>query len=284
MVSIRLMTYNHEDYIEEALNGIDIQKTNFDVELVVGDDFSLDQTLSKIRNFKFTNERIKLNILERSKGDAYDVVRQKKGRLYNFENIYSNCIGTYVALLDGDDFWTDPLKLQKQVDFMEANLDFAICFHSVSLFDHTTKETKDDLITRNVSAITDVTELSHGNYIHTPSALLRNDFKIPSWFTKSATGDWTLYMIAVKDRKIKKIDEIMASYRENCGGIWSGKTGIECMDMTIQSFSLVHKEIELDEQSIQNLKAQIDYTKQQRKKSKLKSNSFKKKLKKYLGL
>lgn len=278
------MTYNHQDYIEEALHGIDFQNTNFNIELVVGDDFSSDQTLSKIKNFKFTNEKIHLNILDRIKGDAYDVMRQEKGRLYNFENIYSNCSGKYIALLDGDDFWTDPLKLQKQVDFMEAHLDFAICFHRVSLFDHTTKETKEDLITREVHEVTDVNELSQGNYIHTPSALLRNDFKIPSWFTKSATGDWTLYMIAVKDRKIKKINEVMASYRENCGGIWSGKTAIECMDMTIQSFNLVNKEVELDAQSKQNLKAQIDYTKLQRIKNKQKSNSFKNRLKKFLGL
>ncbi|UJH92520.1 glycosyltransferase [Antarcticibacterium sp. 1MA-6-2] len=141
-LSVRLMTYNHSGYIEEALRSIDIQRTKFDFEVVVGDDFSTDDTLLKIRNFKFNNKKLHLKILNRQIGDEYHQERREKGRLFNFVNIIQNCSGSYVALLDGDDYWTDPLKLQRQVDFLEANNDFSICFHNVNIEDTRGKEKK----------------------------------------------------------------------------------------------------------------------------------------------
>ncbi|MCF6222629.1 MAG: glycosyltransferase [Flavobacteriaceae bacterium] len=121
LVSIRLMTYNHSEFIIDALDGINKQKTNFIFEVVIGDDFSTDNNLEIINQYYFTNKNLRINILERKIGDDYWIKRQKYGRLYNFTNIIENCSGKYIALLDGDDYWTDPLKLQKQVDFLEAN-------------------------------------------------------------------------------------------------------------------------------------------------------------------
>ena len=131
ILSIRLMTYNHEDFIEEALKGIDAQITDFNFEVVIGDDFSTDNNLNIINNYKFTNKNITVNILNRKIGDEYWIKRQKLGRFYNIVNILQNCKGRYIALLDGDDYWTDPYKLQKQVDFLESNKDY---FFVSSLF------------------------------------------------------------------------------------------------------------------------------------------------------
>src|SRR5690554_2259973 len=134
VVSVRLMTYNHEKFIHQAMESILSQKVDFPVEVVVGDDFSTDNTLSIIRKFKSTKS-IHIHILERAKGDEYWKKRQAQGRIYNFINILENCKGKYIALLDGDDYWTDPLKLQKQVDFLEAHSDFVGVFHNTGFID-----------------------------------------------------------------------------------------------------------------------------------------------------
>src|SRR5690606_33947270 len=121
-VSVRLMTFNHAPFIREAIESILMQKTNFFVEVVVGDDFSTDSTLDILKQYEST-DNIHIKILNRKKGDEYWFKRQERGRSYNFQNILENCTGKYVALLDGDDYWIDPLKLQKQVDFLEENPD-----------------------------------------------------------------------------------------------------------------------------------------------------------------
>ncbi len=245
-LSVRLMTYNHGNYIEEALKGIDIQKTDFSFEVVVGDDFSTDDTLSKIRVYNFTNPNLDLRILEREVGDSYHKQRKKKGRLYNFVDILNNCTGEYIALLDGDDYWTDPLKLQKQVDFLEGNKDFGICFHRVSIFNQQENKFYEDNITREVPTVTDIKDLARGNYIHTPSVMLRNDINLPEWFLNCALGDWTLYVLQIKDRYIKKMDEIMAVYRIHEDGIWAKESQEYRSKLTRQNFDYVSFKADLD--------------------------------------
>ena len=130
LVSVRLMVYNHESFIDQAIEGILKQKTNFLVEVVIGDDFSTDKSLEIIRKYQNT-ATVHFKILERKVGDDYWKNRQKLGRLHNFYNIIENCTAKYIALLDGDDYWTDPFKLQKQVDFLKANPDYVGCFHKI---------------------------------------------------------------------------------------------------------------------------------------------------------
>ena len=140
LVSVRLMAYNHGTFLRQAIESVLMQRTNFPFELVIGDDFSSDNTSEVLNNYK-TDERI--NILKREKGDSYWHKRQKFGRMFNFVDIVNNCKGKYIALLDGDDYWTDPLKLQKQVDILEANSDYSLCFHDVIiLWDDKSKQPK----------------------------------------------------------------------------------------------------------------------------------------------
>lgn len=133
-VSIRLMCYNQEAFIKETLDSIFMQKVDFLVEVVVGDDFSNDKTLEIIKSYKDT-DYIKLNILRREEGDNYWIKRQERGRLYNYLDILRNCQGEYIALMDGDDYWNDKHKLSKQVKFLDENPDYSIVSHEV----HTSK-------------------------------------------------------------------------------------------------------------------------------------------------
>src|SRR5690606_29817302 len=114
IVSIICYAYNHEKYIKDALNGFVMQKTEFPFEIIIHDDASSDKTADIIREF----EREYPHILK----PIYQTINQysiEKGKVTRI--CYEAAKGKYIALCEGDDYWTDPLKLQKQVDFMESN-------------------------------------------------------------------------------------------------------------------------------------------------------------------
>ncbi|QYS90774.1 glycosyltransferase [Flavobacterium covae] len=124
-VSVCMITYNHEKYIKQAIESILMQKTNFDFELIISNDNSND-----------TTHKIILDLLEEhidSKKIKYLHNKKNLGMMPNFIQAIQNCKGEYIALCEGDDYWTDPEKLQKQVDFLDTNKNFAICFHPVNI-------------------------------------------------------------------------------------------------------------------------------------------------------
>ncbi len=225
-VSVRLITYNHEKFIAQAIEGVLAQKANFPIELIIADDFSPDNTLKIARQYS-SIPNITVTILDRQKGDTYWVKRQQLGRLYNNTDSYSKCTGKYVALLDGDDFWIDPYKLQKQVDFLEAHPDFAICFHEINkCWVNDTGETwitDAPNIKREVSTFEDL--CAEGSFIQTSTVVLRNGLirQFPEWYYKAPYGDWPLYVLIAEHGKIEKIGEIMSSHREHSGGIYKNQ-------------------------------------------------------------
>lgn len=220
MVSVRLMTYNHAAYIDKAISSILEQRTDFLVEIVVGDDFSTDGTLEKIQKYSDIGN-FRFNILRRQYGDEYWEKRQQLGRLYNFVNIIENCSGKYIALLDGDDYWTDSTKLQKQIEFLELNGEYVLSFHQVKMLDLNGTIRADDLtkVPDNFETI-DILA-SKGNYIQTPSVVFRNIYRdFPEGFVQSPIGDYFLYMLLAQNGKLKYIEQPMAIYRKDVG-VWS---------------------------------------------------------------
>lgn len=236
LLSICFITYNHERFAGDALNGFASQKVNFPIEIIIYDDFSTDATRDLLKEFKETSP-FPVTLLfpcenKYSKGERI------------FPKTFEVAQGKYLALCEGDDYWTDPLKLQKQVDFMEANDDYNICFHSVLIYNEELKEISADTITRKVLETTDSRDLAKGNYIHTPSVVLRNNFTIPTWFIDVFIGDWSLYMLQIKDKKIKRLDETMAVYRIHSNSLWSSKPMPERINNTIKSMELVLENVE----------------------------------------
>ena len=122
-VSVLTITYNHEKYIAQAIESVLIQEVNFDYELVIGEDCSTDKTREIVIDYqrKYPH-KIRLLLNEKN-----------LGMHRNFAQTYHACRGQYIAVLEGDDFWTSPHKLQKQVDFLDNNPDFAICFHNMQV-------------------------------------------------------------------------------------------------------------------------------------------------------
>lgn len=111
LVSVWMTTYNHEKYISEAIDGVLNQKTNFSYELIIGEDYSTDNTRQICLDYKNKYPGIIKLILN----------NQNIGLITNYNTTLQKCKGKYVAYCDGDDYWSDPLKLQKQVDFLERN-------------------------------------------------------------------------------------------------------------------------------------------------------------------
>ena len=124
-VSVAMITYNHERFIAQSIEGVLMQQTDFAVELVIGEDCSTDGTRAIVRRYGERHpERIRLLLPERNLGaDA------------NLAAVLKACRGQYVALLEGDDYWTDPTKLQKQVDFLEEHPDYVLCHHDAVIVD-----------------------------------------------------------------------------------------------------------------------------------------------------
>lgn len=220
-VSVRLMTYNHEKFIAECLDSIYSQELNFNIEIVVGDDFSTDETLQVVKQYGDT-EKISLKILDRTRGDDYDLKRKKYGRLYNFSNIVENCMGEYVALIDGDDFWTDSKKLKKQVGFLEDNLKFSACFSNAIVVDEQSNYLEDYKLYKKKVFDLEHTIKGSGSLYPTAGLLFRNFINpFPKFFNEGRAGDRALAMLLAMQGPIGLIDEKMCAYRKHEGGVFT---------------------------------------------------------------
>lgn len=236
MVSICVQTYQHADFIKDCLDGILMQETDFPFEILLGEDASTDGTREICKEYaqKYPD---KIRLFLHHRENNIKINGQPTGRFNFLYNLYS-AKGKYVALCEGDDYWTDPLKLQKQVDFLDANQDYGLCFHAVNLL--TKKgELIEDFITRVPEDPESIGSLArYGNYIHTPSVLFRNSFKdIPFEFFHVTFGDYFLYMmIAQEVGKIKYLPEVMGVYRHGVG-IISRKSELALANSNILLYS-----------------------------------------------
>jgi len=251
MVSVRLMTYNHEKFIKEAMDGIMMQQTNFLVEVVVGDDFSPDKTLEIIKTYSDV-DNIHIRVLDRPMGGRYYTERQKKGRLYNFQNIIANCSGKYVALLDGDDYWTDPQKLQKQVDFLESNQEYSICGHNHSIYRQDLGELDTSRSIKTNKTI-ELKDILNANCFVTATTLFRKSLiHYPDWFLKAPVGDWTSWIILLENKKGMILKDNMAVYRIHEGGVYGRefdkgsllKKDLKVYDSLIELFPIYKEQLE----------------------------------------
>lgn len=238
-VSVRLMAYNHAKYIRQAMESILAQQTDFNVEVVVGDDFSTDGTLDIVREYQST-EKIHIRILERKVGDAYWTKRQKLGRLYNFVNILENCTGEYIALLDGDDFWTDTSKLQRQVDFLETHDDASFCHHAFHVLQEgglQVKWNRNELNRkRPVLEFKDILEFPYPKLL---TVMFRRTvleaYDLVYYLAENRVGDIPLWHLLLLQGKGYFLDADMGCYRSNPGGVTNAlKEDLAILEAKIQ--------------------------------------------------
>ena len=218
-VSVLVLTYNHELFIEQALHSILVQEVNFEYELVIGEDCSTDRTREIVRKFQMEHrDKVRLILPEKNLGSGGSIL---------FLQVIKSAKGQYIAWMDGDDYWTDPRKLQKQVDFLDQHPECAICFHDAIVVyeDGSGRPARpfNALKPKNFSTLQD---LFGDNYIPSLSVMVRNKqtYNFPDWFRAYEYLDWELHIFYAQFGKLGYLDEVMGVYRVHPGGVWSGST------------------------------------------------------------
>lgn len=232
-LSVLMITYNHEAYIAQALNSVLEQEVNFQYEIVIGDDCSTDQTKDILLEFKNKYpEKIKL------------ILHQKNvGMHINLEKVFDACMGEYIAVLEGDDYWINEDKLQKQVDFMDADKEVSECFHKVNTVYQDMQKGAHEFpegLTQSFFTLKDVISQF---FIPTLSIMFRRSSinKFPTILHQMTNPDWLIHVLCAEKGKIGFINEVMGVYRVHSGGIWSGEKRVKVLENTIQSAYIINK-------------------------------------------
>ncbi|MDM0763063.1 glycosyltransferase [Clostridium perfringens] len=220
MVSINCITYNHEKFIEQTLKSFLNQKTNFKFEILIHDDASTDNTQNIIKKYSEKYPNIIKPILQ--KENQYSKGTKRIGYLFNTKRAN----GKYIAFCEGDDYWNDDLKLQKQVDIMENNKDISMCFHSAIIKDESNGSEREEKA-YNKSCFSNIRDiiLNGGGFCPTASLMYRNDLleDFPEFYLNAHVGDYPLQMILASLGKVYYINEPMCVYRTKVKGSWSSR-------------------------------------------------------------
>ncbi|HSX23591.1 MAG TPA: glycosyltransferase [Candidatus Saccharimonadales bacterium] len=209
-VSIVSVSYNQEKYIRDTLESFVMQKTDFEFEIIIGDDHSSDKTPEIIQEYAAKYPNLIRPILN----------KQNVGVAQNFINVLQAAKGDYIALCEGDDYWTDPQKLQLQADFLDKHTDYALCFHSVRVFFE--DESEKEFIypaTKNANDF-NLEELLKENFIQTNSVMYRRQKDYAKLPVNILPIDWYLHLYHAQFGKIGFIDKVMSAYRRHPGGVW----------------------------------------------------------------
>ena len=223
-----MLTYNQEEYIVQAIESVLKQRTNFPVELVIGEDHSTDTTRDICRSFaaKYPH-KIKLLLNQTNLGLGA-----------NYVKTLNECTGKYVAICDGDDYWTDPFKLQKQVDFLESHSEFEIVFtNNKNVYPSGAEDVRD---LSEIPLDGGFETLVFQNYIASVTVMFKNRSlpeSMKNWISKLPYVDWPTYLWVVRNGgRIGLIDEVTAVYRKDFGtstALRKGKSTIGELNLNI---------------------------------------------------
>lgn len=214
-VSVCLITYKHENYIEKCLDSILEQQTSFDFEIVVGEDHSPDNT-AKILEAYAQKHPEKIRAFIRPKNI---------GAKFNFLHTFFASKGDYIVHIEGDDYFCDPNKLQTQVEFLEQNPSYSACFHNAIMqYEDEIAVENHNINPPNQKAIIhseDFLQEKETWFMATASVMMRRKFveTLPEWFLKSKSGDIPLYVILAEQGPIGYIDKVMTVYRRHLEGM-----------------------------------------------------------------
>lgn len=216
LVSISCITYNHENYITDALEGFLLQKTDFNYEILIHEDASTDNTAKIIKNYAKKYPEIIKPIFQKenlySKGIDVDDLNTERAK------------GKYIALCEGDDYWTDPYKLQKQVNYMEAHTQCTLCVHAAYMVDVSGKKIRPvrPCVGSRTFRIQEIIEgggrLFATNTFMYPRAL---DLNKPEFYKNAPVTDYPLAIYLALHGEAFYIDEYMAAYRKGVSGSWT---------------------------------------------------------------
>ncbi len=224
MVSVNCVTFNHKDYIRQALDSFLMQKTNFEFEILVHDDASTDGTGDILREYekKYPGKVLPLIQTENQYSQGIDNI----SGAFNFPRAR----GKYIFMCDGDDYWLSPDKMQKQVDYMETHPECTLCIHStrIELVGKALTESQMRPYCGNkVISPEEIVDKSSGYAMSSmafPARIVKN---LPDYYVECPVGDTPIQMIAASEGYGYYFDEPMSGYRVGVAGSWTmeGKSG-----------------------------------------------------------
>lgn len=210
-VSVIMLAYNISAYIETAIRSVLRQETSYNIQLVIAEDCSSDDTLSICQRYKqlYPNQ---ITLVEHEKN---------VGLQQNFMDAHAHCQGEYIAICDGDDYWIYKKKLQCMTDFMDSHPEYAICFHRV--INYYEEDHSKSLSNSGQKKITPIHDLACSNYITNSSSLFRRTYylQVPQWFSQITSCDYAMHMLNARFGLIYYFKRPMAVYRKHSDGIWS---------------------------------------------------------------
>jgi glycosyltransferase involved in cell wall biosynthesis len=236
LVTIFNWAFNHKDYIRESIDSILMQKTNFKVEIIIHDDSSTDGTKEIITEYQQKYPHLFNNILQ--------VENQWSQGKSVMDPLFEKAKGKYIALTHGDDYWTDPCKLQKQVDFLENNKEFSICFTDYLVYDESGKkinypELKNKYKNKSVFSRNNII---FSNFIPTVTVMFKTRKEVFSKLDPNLyPGDWFLHILNSEYGKIKFLPFESAVYRKHDEGVCSATSPIINNQKYLKSIKIFRK-------------------------------------------
>ncbi|MBV9268733.1 MAG: glycosyltransferase [Acidobacteriaceae bacterium] len=234
-VSVAMITYNHERLFGQAIESVLSQERNFDLEIVIGEDCSTDRTREVVLQYHREHPEIIRPLLP----------DKNLGHERNMANVLAACRGEYIALLEGDDYWTDTRKLQKQIGYLDTHPDCAICFHQV-LYKWEDGSQPSRVAPLNQKPVSTLRDIVAGNIIPTCSAVFRKTkyTEVPEWSRQVGFSDWPIHVMNARAGNIAFLPECMAVYRQHSGGVWSTQTWRSVNERWIKAYQFVNADFD----------------------------------------
>jgi len=252
-VSVFVLTYNHVEWIGQALDSVLAQQTTFDFELVVADDCSTDGTREVVREYAARHpERIRTFLPERNLGVEGIWLRAAR-----------RCRGEYVAILEGDDYWTSPDKLARQVELLEARPGWSSCFHRATLFHDSGEAPSRPATPAFDREVFELDDLIRACFIPFLTVMFRREVlgSVPGWAFSYAWFDWLFHIYCARRGPIGFLDDDMAAYRVHDRGNWSSRDRAAQLEEDLKVYERLARELsgqrELIERCVENRHCQL---------------------------
>ena len=223
IVSVVMVAYNSSDFVSKAIESVLSQETEYSYELLIGEDESTDGTRAICQDYQSRYPN-KITLFLRSRKDVRATFGRPNGG-YNWVETIKAAKGKYIAILDGDDFWKSTNKLQKQIEFLENNSDYAGGYHNTELQFHDGQKESSLYRDSLKSEMTAEDVISIDSPFHTSSFIFRTStFKpIPSWVINIYSGDMALFFLVACKGKLKGFDNLLSVYLKHSGGVTHAK-------------------------------------------------------------
>lgn len=216
LVSVLMITYNHALFIRKAVDSVLAQRTDFPIELVIGEDCSTDETRKILKEYPKDGD-VSIRLLENDRN---------LGMHENFRRTLAACTGKYIALLEGDDYWTEPGKLEQQVQLLESNPDYSFCFHRATwvYLDSTPRlphaPEHGELFPSTSPPVLDFEQFANEVCIPTASVVYRRALLpgFPKWVDHIPWCDWVIFLLLADHGNAAFLPDVMSVYQRHLAG------------------------------------------------------------------